>query len=115
MSMTKRIMALVAGVVLALSLATPARAAWNACPDGDMCFWSNTSYWGTTAFYWPVRTVCYPVSDWASSARNRTGVTVRIFSGSQCGGVYTDIYNGQSMSPIASPVGDNNAESFRAG
>jgi hypothetical protein len=95
--------------------ATPASASWNACPDGDMCFWSNTNYWGNTAFYWPVRTVCYPVADWASSIRNRTGTTVRIFSGGQCSGVYVDVFNGQSFSPPPSPVGDNNIDSFRAG
>lgn len=103
------------GVTGALAVTQPAQASWNACPDGRMCFWSNTNYWGTTAFYWPVLTVCYGVSDWASSARNRMGTTVRIFSGEQCTGVYTDIYSEQSMSPITSPVGDNNASSFRAG
>jgi hypothetical protein len=92
---------------------TPARAAWNACPDGRFCMWENTNYWGTTSFVWPVQTVCYGAESWVSSVRNRMSAHVHIYTNGTCTGTGYDLYPGQSAANMTAFGGDNNMRSYK--
>lgn len=111
--MKRFIITLVAILALLGVAVQPASAAWNACPDNRFCMWSNSNYWGTTAFTNPVRNVCYPADTWVSSVRNTTDDHVHIYVASQCGGTGYDLYPGQSSPNMVGFGGDNNMRSYR--
>jgi hypothetical protein len=94
---TSAFAAFVVATALLLLGGTPARAAYADCPSGMFCVWIDGNYSGarwqvskaTIIDSYPANGLALPswIDDEGSSVYNRTGYSVYVFDGSNCGPV----------------------------
>lgn len=102
MTIKKRLGATLATLVLGLGgvvvAAAPAQASVTDCLSGKLCLWDDINYNGPLYMY-SGSTSCYNLisqNDHASSAKNRTSRTVRLYLNANCSGNYQELYTNES-------------------
>lgn len=117
MSVKKRIGVGAATLALALTgaaaISSPAQAATDNvddCLSGKLCLWDDSPYAGPLYMYGGTQS-CYSLgvqNNTASSLKNRTSRTVRVYDAGNCTGSYLEFLVGQSYEYLRyGPQGSN--------
>lgn len=103
MRLKKRVGAVLTALALALTgvvaTSSPAHADVNDCFAGRLCFWQDYEYSGSLGMYQP-STTCYTMgvfNNMATSIKNRSSRTVRVYDSANCTGDYLSFLTNSSM------------------